>query len=416
VTHNAGLNALLTRFGEQVAAVAGLLAVVWLGASFVASRRRRLLVPPSDLAADTAVAAFAAAVAASGVVLLRAGPAVAPAYGSRMAADCALLGLSAALAVPALRAARAQRIVARAAVAVAESPAGGAAAALAAALNDPGLRVAYPAPGGAWHDHRGQPVVLPDRGVTTVTDAGETVAALVHSRSVRTDHGSVSGAISAARLLLDTERIEAGALARVNDLRVARRQVAETADATRTSLEHDLHDGAQQRLVALRYALGLATVRAMRRPEPDLSARLADADRAAEQALADLRELAHGISAAALDVEGLADAVRSAAEHAPGPVTIVELPAEPMPGPVERTVYRFIADVLRETARTPVADLSIAVRRAGQDVTVELTCAGVAAGDWPPAHLGDRIAAAGGELRHTAGQGRQKLIAVLPCG
>ena len=416
VTHDAGLNALLTRFGEQFAAVAGLLAVVWLVASLVAGRRRRPLMPALDLASDAAAAAFAAAIAASGVVVLRAGPAVGPAYGSRMAADCALLGLSAALAVPALRAARAQRMVARAAVAMAENPAGGAAAALAAALNDPGLLVAYPAPSGAWHDHCGKPVVLPDGGVTTVTDAGEIVAALVHSRPARTGHGSVSGAISAARLLLDTERIEAGALARVNDLRVARRQVAEAADAARTSLERDLHDGAQQRLVALRYALGLATARAMRRPEPDLAARLADADRAAEQALADLRELAHGISAAALDVEGLADAVRDAAEHAPGPVTIAALPAEPMPGPVERAVYRFIADVIGATARTPVTVLSVAVRRADQDVTVELTCAGAGADDWPPAHLGDRIAAAGGELRHTVGQGSLKLIAVLPCG
>ncbi|HEU0167908.1 MAG TPA: hypothetical protein VFS62_09040 [Chloroflexota bacterium] len=74
-------------------------------------------------------------------MLLRLGPAVAPAYGSRAAAaDVALLVLSAALAVPALRAARARRMVARAAVAVADGPAGGAAVALAVALNDPGLR------------------------------------------------------------------------------------------------------------------------------------------------------------------------------------------------------------------------------------------------------------------------------------
>ena len=81
-------------------------------------------------------------------MLLRSGPADTLAYGSRAAADCALLVLSAALAVPALRTARARRMVARAAVAVADDPAGGAADALAAALDDPGLRVAYPAPDG----------------------------------------------------------------------------------------------------------------------------------------------------------------------------------------------------------------------------------------------------------------------------
>ena len=115
--------------------------------------------------------------------------------------------------------------------------------------------------------------------------------------------------------------------------------MVEAADTARASLERDLHDGAQQYLVALRYALGLAGARAARQSEPALAARLADADLAAERALADLRELAHGISAATLAVEGLAGAVRSAAERAPGAVTIVELPTERLPERVEQGVY-----------------------------------------------------------------------------
>ena len=137
-----------------------------------------------------------------------------------------------------------------------------------------------------------------------VTDAGEIVAALIHGNPARIDHASVTGAVSAARLLLDTERIEAGARARVNDLRAARQQVVDAADAARASLERDLHDGAQQHLVALRYALGLAEARAARQPEPAVAASLADADHAAEQALADLRDLAHGICAADLGRRG----------------------------------------------------------------------------------------------------------------
>jgi hypothetical protein len=86
------------------------------------------------------------------------------------------------VALPALRAARARRVVARAAVAVADDPAGSAVDVLAAALDDPALRVAYPAPDGAWRDYRGQMVVLPERDVTMVTDAGEIVAALIHGR------------------------------------------------------------------------------------------------------------------------------------------------------------------------------------------------------------------------------------------
>jgi signal transduction histidine kinase len=416
VAHDVGLNALLARLGGQFAVVAGLLAVVWLAASMVRAWRRRALSPSSDLAADVAAAAFAAAVAAGAAVVLRNGLADPMAHGWRAAADCALLVLSAALAVPALRAAQARRMVARAAVAVADDPAGGAAGVLAAALNDPGLRVAYPAPDEAWRDHRGQMVAIPEQGVTMITDEGEVVAALLHSSPARIDHATVTGAVAAARLLLDAERIETGALARVNDLRAARRQVAEAADAARAGLERDLHDGAQQRLVALRYALGLAGVRAARRPEPALSARLTDADRAAEQALADLRELAHGISAAILAVDGLASAVRSAAEHAQGVVTIVELPAGRLPERVERAAYRFITDCLREMARAPAPDLSIAVRRTGQEVIVELTCDRATTGtEWPAAYLGDWVAAVGGQLQRAADHGHQRLIAVLPC-
>jgi signal transduction histidine kinase len=415
VAHDVGLYTLLARLGGQFTVVAGLLAVVWLAANMVRARRRRALSPSSDLAADVAAAAFAAAVAAGAAVLLRSGPADPMAYIWRAAADCALLVLSAALAVPALHAAQARRMVARAAVAVADDPAGGVAGVLAAALNDPGLRVAYAAADGAWRDHRGQIVVIPEQGVTMITDEGEVVATLIHSNPARIDHASVTGAVSAARLLLDTERIETGALARVNDLRAARQQVAEAADAARVSLERDLHDGAQQRLVALRYALGLAEVRTARRPEPALSARLADADRAAEQALADLRELAHGISAATLAVDGLAGAVRNAAEHAQGAVTIVELPAERLPERVEQAAYRFITDCLREMAQAPAPDLSIAVRRTGRDVIVELTCDRATTEQWYAAYLDDRVAAVGGQLQRTAEHGHQRLIAILPC-
>jgi signal transduction histidine kinase len=416
LAHDGALNTLLARLGWQFAIAAGLIAVAWLAAGVIRARRRRALLPSPELAADVAAAAFAAAVAAGAAVLLRGEYASPIAYGWRAAADGMLLILSAAVAVPAWRAARARRMVARAAVAVADDPAGGAAGALAAALNDPALWVAYPAPDGVWRDHSGQRVVLPERDVTMVTDAGEIVAALIHSGPARIDQASVTGAVSAARLLLDTERLEAGALARVNDLRAARQLVVEAADAARASLERDLHDGAQQRLVALRYALGLAGARAARRSDPLLAARLADADRAAEQALANLRELAHGISAATLAVEGLAGAVRSAAEHSPGAVTIVELLPERLPERVEQAVYRFIVDTLREIARTPAPDVSIAVRRAGRDVIAEIECDHAVSGrSWPAAHLCDRIAAIGGQLEQTDHSGRHRLIAQLPC-
>jgi signal transduction histidine kinase len=416
VAHNVALSALLTRRGGQFAVAAGLAAIAWLAGSMIGARRRRPLSPSPDLAADVASVAFAAAVAAAVATALLGGSGDPVAYRWHAAAGVALLGLSAAVTLPELRAGRAMRAVAQATVAVADDPGGSAVDALRAALDDAALCVAYPATEGAWRDHHGHTVVLPERGVTLVTDRGENVAALIHGNPARIDRAAVTGAVSAARILLDTERIEAGALARVNDLRMARRLAAETADAARASLERDLHDGAQQRLVALRYALGLAGAHAARLPAPGLAARLADADLAAEQALADLRELAHGISSAALAAEGLADAVRTAVEHARSAVTIVELPGDQLPPRVEQAVYRFVADSLRQTGQPPGPPLSIAIRRAGRDVIVELdydhaTCSR----DWLPAHIADRVAAAGGQLRRADHGGRQQLIALLPC-
>jgi signal transduction histidine kinase len=415
--HDVALNARLTRLGGQLAAAAALTAAAWLAGSLaraLRSRPARLMFP--DHAADIAATGFAVTVAAGQAATLLGGPAGPPAYGWHAAAGAMLLVLSAAVAVPALRAARARRVVARMAVAIAGDQRRSAADALSAALDDAALRVAYPTPDGTWRDRHGHLVVLPAQEVTLVTDSGENVAALMHGSQARIDRMSVTEAVSAARLLLDAERIEAGALARVSDLRTARRLAVEAADAARARLERDLHDGAQQRLVALRYALGLATAHAARLPETDLVARLADADLAAEQALADLRELAHGISSADLAAEGLTGAVRIAVEGAQSAVTIVELTAERLPEHVQRAVYRFISDCVRETGRMPSPGLSVAVRRAGRSVLVEVEYdRPTTAGGWPPAHFADRVAAAGGQLQRASRGGHQLLIAVLPC-
>jgi len=424
VAHNVALSTRLARLGGLFAIGAALAAVAWLAVTLASTHRqpRRWLSSPEG-AAGAAAAAFAAAVAAGEGVILLSEPASAPATGWHAAAAVMLLALSAAVAVPVLRAARARRVVARMAVEVAEDPRRSAADALGAALHDATLSVAYPMPDRTWRDRHGHVVVLPDREVTLVTDSGEKVAAFIHDSSVRIDRVSVTEAASAARLLLDTERLEASALALVNDLSTARRLAVEAADAARAGLERDLHDGAQQRLVGLRYALGLASAHAERLPGRDHAARLADADRAAELALASLRDLGHGISPGTLTAGGLAGAVRTMVENAPGPVTIVELPTERLPEHVERTVYRFIADFLATAGRMPPPGASIAVRRSGQDVVVEVEYgrAGVPASADPAtdpavAHLADRVAAAGGQLRHDDRGGRQRLIASLPCG
>jgi signal transduction histidine kinase len=417
LAHDTGLSAAMTTLGAQLSIAAAVVAAAWLAVQAVAvARRRGPSTPPSGLAADAAAVAFALASAGGAIVLIAGGPGDPATYGWRSVADVCLLGLAAAVAWPALRAAHAMRLAARAAIVMADDQADGAAGALGAALNDADLRVAYPMADGTWRDHHGQSVILPRRNMTIVTEAGENIAALIHGSAVRIDNAAVTGAVSAARILLDAERLEAGARARVNDLRSARTQVVDSADAARTRLERDLHDGAQQRLVALRYALGLARTHAARDPSAALVAGLDGADAAAERALVELRELAHGISTAALGVEGLAGAVRSVAEQARARVTITELLAERLPGTVERAAYRFVTDMVREADRISGPGLSIAIRRPADDVVIQLDYEGVMpTQDWPAAHVTDRVAAAGGLLHRADGDDGSQLIVMLPC-
>lgn len=100
----------------------------------------------------------------------------------------------------------------------------------------------------------------------------------------------------------------------------------------------------------------------------------------------------------------------------PRAVTTVELPAERLPDRVEQAIYRLVADSVQQTAPVPAPGLAIAIRRSGQDVIVELDYDHPMIGqDWPAAHLADCVAAAGGQLHQADNNGRQRLIAILPC-
>jgi hypothetical protein len=80
-------------------------------------------------------------------------------------------------------------------------------------------------------------------------------------------------------------------------------------------------------------------------------------------------------------------------------------------------VYRLIADFLADAGWMPPPGASIAVRRSGEDVVVEIDCERAGdTGNRASVHLADRVAAAGGQLRHAGRGGRQRLIASLPCG
>jgi signal transduction histidine kinase len=137
---------------------------------------------------------------------------------------------------------------------------------------------------------------------------------------------------------------------RVEDLRDARQRILAAAYEERRRIERDLHDGAQQRLVAVTLTLRLAQSRI--ETDPGGAADLvAQALEEAQLAVKELRELAHGIHPALLSDRGLGAALEALATRAPVPVQVSGVPSEPLAQPVEACAYFVTAEALTNVAK-----------------------------------------------------------------
>jgi signal transduction histidine kinase len=324
-----------------------------------------------------------------------------------LAQAIALVGVALGVGWAWLGARRARSTVARLVVDLGRSPPpGGLRDALAEIIGDPGLVLAYPV--GAPEklvDARGYLVEpSPEQERTTLIRDGRAVAELAHRPGLLRDQHLVEEVATASRLALENERLRAEARARVEELRASRARIVEAGDAERKRLERDLHDGAQQRLVAL--SLSLSLLRQRRPDDPALD--LAEAE--LRTATAELRELAHGIFPAVLADEGLGAAVEALAEEAPIPVRIGELPEARLPLPVETAAYTVVA----EAARSSTAALDVRATQAGRELVVEVVTTGADGLD--VVGLEDRVGALDGRLVVERGaDGQTTLRAELPC-
>ncbi|GLX42114.1 histidine kinase [Streptomyces roseochromogenus] len=154
-----------------------------------------------------------------------------------------------------------------------------------------------------------------------------------------------------ARLLIASREGELGA--KVVELARSRVRLVDAFEAERRRIERDLHDGAQQRLVALTMALGLARLDA---PPGPLADQLTKAHEEAGKALAELRELIHGIHPKVLTDYGLQAAVADAADRCVVPVDVdLELPGRPTQA-VESAAYFVVCEALANVAKHSGAD------------------------------------------------------------
>jgi signal transduction histidine kinase len=326
-----------------------------------------------------------------------------------LAQAAALAGLAAAVAWGLLRARRTRSSLARLVVELGESPPpGGLRDALAEALADPDLEIAYPVGDGRYADVSGRAVDVDadDRAATPLVRDGRNVAHVLHRADLLDNPELIEEVASAAHLGLENERLQAEARAQLEDLRSSRARIIAAGDAERRRLERDLHDGAQQRLVGL--SLGLRLLRTQHGTDEDgrLAARLDDAEAELSRAIAELRALAHGIHPAVLSDEGLAAAVEALAEEAP--VRIAALPQERFPAAVETAAYLVVA----EAAKTGAVRVSVERRNGALVVDVEADAEPEGLLD-----LEDRVGALEGRVavEHVS-EGGVRIRAEIPCG
>ena len=242
-----------------------------------------------------------------------------------------------------------------------------------------------------------------DREVTPIMAGGRGVSAVVHRRGLLDDPALTAEIAVAARLALEHERLRATQRAHLAALRASRARIVATADAERRRLERDLHDGAQQRLVTLAIGVRLAR-RRHTADDPGLDRELAAAERELHVAVAELREVAHGLFPAALEEEGLAAAVQALAEREPRLVPGA-LPATRFPPQVESAAYFLVDEALRLAG-----DADVAVDAESRDgrLVVDLSASTFAP---LPVRVEDRVGAVGG----TVIADRARVRAELPC-
>jgi signal transduction histidine kinase len=294
--------------------------------------------------------------------------------------------------------------------------------ALARALGDPSLELAYWIPESeTYAGIDGRPVSLQaheGRTVTLLERGGRTVAALVHDPALAEHQELLDAVSSAAGLALENEQLQAELRAQLEELRDSRARIVEAGDSARRRLERNLHDGAQQRLVALSVALGLAETKLSTDPQ-GAAAVLASAREELATGLAELREIARGLHPAILS-RGLEVALAGAAERAPLPVELhVDLSDRP-PEQVEAAAYYVVAEALTNVARyANASEASVRVTGEGRTLRVEVSDDGVGGAAISPGSglegLRDRVEAAGGvlEVRSPPGGGT-RITSLLP--
>jgi signal transduction histidine kinase len=298
--------------------------------------------------------------------------------------------------------------------------------ALARALGDPSLELAFWVPERRGYvDAAGKSVELPvdetNRAITRLDQGGKPIAALVHDPALLDEPELVRAVGAAARLALDNARLQAELRAQLVAVRESRARIVSAGDSERRRIEQDLHDGAQQRLVALALELRSTQRRRGNTLDPELEAMLDSTVEQLQQAVEELRELAHGVHPPVLTQGGLSAALDDLARRVPIPVTILSAPKERLAPDLEATAYFVICEALTNVVKhAEASSATISAARANGTLVVEIVDDGVGGADLASGSglrgLFDRVEARGGNLQVMSAPGEgTRIVGELPC-
>jgi len=291
------------------------------------------------------------------------------------------------------------------------------------ALCDPSLDIFYWVPDVRCHvTTEGRPVE-PDRqsadqlAIQVLTRDGMPLAAVVVDRSLERHAGLLQAALAAAGLALENARLQASVRAQLEEVRASRTRIIEAGVTERRRLERDLHDGAQQRLLALTLTVGAARTQIH---DPHQLTLIETIRQELHCTLRELRELAHGIHPAVLTQAGLGPAIAVVAERLPLDVE-VDVPPRRWEPAVEATAYFVACEALVNAVKHSAGSLvGVRVTTPGGCLTISIEDDGVGGADTVAgtglSGLHDRVIALGGALSVTSPVGGgTTIVARLPC-
>jgi len=294
--------------------------------------------------------------------------------------------------------------------------------ALADAVGDPSLRLVYRLRDGSHVDIHGRatspPLSSQARAISPVVRRGRLLALIEHDQALVDDRSIADATSAAAGIAIENAHLHATMQAQIEQIRASRHRLATAALDERQRIQRDLHDGAQQSLLAILVLLDVAGHHLASADTGQAGISIKQAHERLAEAISMLREFTEKIYPVTLIQHGLGQAIERLADASPIPLVVSVAPGR-WPLPVEITAYFVISESLANTYKhAPATRVAVTVAAREDQLIVEIDDNGRGGARILPgrglAGLQDRVAAIGGTLRVVEQRAGTRIVARLP--